>query len=118
MLKEMSVPAPVLWPRTFKQAVCQSLRIAPEKYAKTVFRRCLYRHAWVFALLIHRLNPDYFEEDFSIINDLAEIRDPAIFTSELNYFFGRNRRDKRWFRTSFAIRVSAKRIIRLKNRVV
>jgi hypothetical protein len=118
MLREISVPTPSLWPRTFKQAVCESLHIAPENYARTVFRRCLYRHAWPIALLIYRLDPDYFSEDFSIINDLAEIRDPAIFTSELNYFFGRNRRDKRWFRTSLAIRVSAKRIIRLKNRVV
>jgi hypothetical protein len=107
-----------LWQSTFQQAVCEAFSILPEAYVLTVFWRGLYWHAKPMAFVIHKLWPDYFREDFSVIEELADVRDPKIFTAELNYFFGRNRRDKRWLRTALGIRVSAKRLIRLKNRVL
>jgi hypothetical protein len=39
------------------------------------------------------------------------------FRAELNRFYGRNLRDKSWVRTPFLLRVSAKKILKIKKRI-
>jgi hypothetical protein len=61
--------------RSFREAVCQHFRCAPEAYERTVFRRCLYRHAVWPALLLHQFSPDYFRLDFELIRVVASMTD-------------------------------------------
>ena len=109
---------PSLWPATFKEAFCAKYRIRKEDFERKVFWRIMNRHALLFALLIYKWRPNFFREDFYLIREAGEMRNPQLFTQELNYFHGRNARDKNWFRAGLGIRVSGKRLIRLKNKVV
>jgi hypothetical protein len=105
------------WPQTFKLAFCQKFGYVPANYRAEVFWRSLYRHALPVAGILYRLKPEFFKEDFDLIAEIAEMTDPELFKGELNFFFGRNLRDKNWFRRILCIRVSADRLIALKNKV-
>lgn len=105
------------WNKTFKEAFCHRYGYPLHQYESAVFWRCLYLHALPIAFLLHRWKPQFFAEDFDFINEIGKIADPDLFRNELNFFYGRNRRDRNWIRRSFAIRVSARRLVRLKNRV-
>ncbi|MDX1951429.1 MAG: hypothetical protein SFY81_04550 [Verrucomicrobiota bacterium] len=78
----------------------------------------MHLHAFVPALYFYKKNPGIFKEDFDFIREIATVRDSDIFKSELNRFHGRNLRDKSWLRGTFAVRLSGKRLIRLKNEVI
>lgn len=88
-----------------------------EGYRREVFWRCVYRHALPLAAIIHRVAPETFQEDFDLIREVGAMTDPETITREINYFYGRNVRDKSWIRRTLLIRVSGKRLLRLKNRV-
>ncbi len=77
-----------------------------------MFSRTLFRHAAVFAWVI-RNKPKFFREDLEMLRDIASARNTAEVISELNRFYGRNRRDRSVLRTSFFIRVSGKRVLRM-----
>lgn len=108
-------PKTLLWPKGFKEAFCERYRCSPEMYERRVFWRSLYRHAVPLAALIYWLKPEFFKEDFDLIRELDRMNNPEIFRSELNFFYGRNMRDRNWIRRTFYIRLSAKRILKLKN---
>ncbi len=63
-------------------------------------------------------DPSIFREDFEAIREIAGVKTAGIFKSEMNRFHGRNIRDKGWIRGTLGIRLSAKRLIRLKNQIV
>lgn len=109
---------PGRWTQTFKQAFCQRYSCHPSQFETAVFWRTLYRHALPFALLIHLWNPSFFKEDIDCIRELGDTRSPDLFKVEINFFHGRNLRDKNWIRRSFSIRISAKRLLALKNKVL
>lgn len=105
------------WPQTFKEAFCGHFGCAPERYEMSVFWRALFRHALPFAWLIHWLSPSYFEEDLYLIREVGAMSNSALFKSEVNYFYGRNQRHKSWTRTTFRVRVSGNRMLRLQRRL-
>jgi hypothetical protein len=114
IISEMQPTRP-LWPKNFKEAFCERYRCSPDMYENQVFWRCLYRHALPVAALIYWFNPEFFKEDFDLIREIDKMNSPEVFRSELNFFYGRNLRDKSWIRRTFYIRLSAKRLLKLKN---
>ena len=110
-----------LWPTTLKEAVCKRFNCAQELYEQRLFWRCLYRHALPVAALVHWLDPEYFldvfREDFDFIREIGDVRDPDVFQVELDRFYGRNVRDKGWIRGALSVRISGKRLRRLKRRL-
>ena len=69
--------------RSFRAAVCQHFRCAPEAYEEMVFRQCLYRHATGLAWLIRRFVGDYFESDFQLIRFVADKTDVEDLRAEI-----------------------------------
>ncbi|MBI4659717.1 MAG: hypothetical protein HY735_12825 [Verrucomicrobia bacterium] len=106
-----------LWPKTFKQAYCEKFHCLEEAYEKEVFWRCLYRHALPFAASIYRKKPEFFREDFDLIREVGNMEDADTFRSEINFYYGRNIRERNWLRRKLCIRLSAKRLMKLKNDV-
>lgn len=105
------------WPRTFQDAFCEKYCCASEDYETEVFWHCLYRHSLPVAWWIFKRDPDFFREDFDLIREVGTMSNPETFRSEVNFFYGRNLRDKNWIRRVFFIRISAKRLIKLKKRI-
>ena len=89
-----------------------------EAYEDKVFWRSLHLHSIPLAFLIYLRNPMFFREDFEFLHEIGGVDDPDTFKSELNRFHGRNVRDKSWLRRTFSIRISGKRLIRFKNKVL
>lgn len=120
---ELAMPVAVeqgkVWQRTFRELVCEQLRCEPARFEEAVFWRCMNRpHAWFFAKMIFPKHPETFKEDLDFIHELGGIRDALTFKSEVNRYHGRNVREKGWIRGTFGIRVSGKRVMRLKNRLL
>jgi hypothetical protein len=105
------------WRSTFRERFCEYYKCAPADFAERVFWKAMHRHAYFAAWYWFRKDPAIFKEDIDFIHELGGVRDPLIFKSELNRFHGRNVREKGWLRGTFGVRVSGKRIIRLKNRI-
>jgi hypothetical protein len=116
-LEALSATSPK-WPRTFFEAYRDKSKCRPEDFERFVFWQTLYRHAVPLAFVIHRFVPSFFKEDFGLIRELGPMQDAKLFLGELNRFHGRNLRDKNWIRRTFHIRVSARRLINLKNRLL
>jgi hypothetical protein len=106
-----------LWPVCFAEAFCRYYGCSLDQFELYLFWRGLYRHAYPLARLVFRSHPEFFHEDFDVIREIGPMRDPEVFRMEMSRFYGRNVRDKNWLRKTFSIRVSAKRLIRIKNRI-
>jgi hypothetical protein len=108
---------PEPWPRTFKEAYCDYFRCRPDRFEKSLFRRGLNPHARPLALLIRWFAPDYFREDLALIRELGEIKNPSLFNYELNVFKGRIQRENKWLKRTCLIRVSGRRLARIRTRI-
>jgi hypothetical protein len=100
-------------PKTFKAAFCEHFRCPPERYEESLFWRALFRHAVPLAFLARRFDPEFFHEDRDLIREVGAMTSQEIFRHEINYFYGRNLRDKSWLRSTLRIRISGNRMIRL-----
>lgn len=105
------------WTKTFRERFCEVFRCEPAAFEERVFWRTLHRHSIPLAAWLYKRDPDFFREDFDFIREIGSIKDPRVFTTELNRFHGRNVREKSWLRGSLSVRVSAKRLIRVKNQI-
>ena len=105
------------WRSTFRERFCEYYKCAAADFEERVFWKTMHRHAYLAARWYFRKDRSIFKEDLDFIHELGGVRDPLIFKTELNRFHGRNVREKGWLRGTFGVRVSGKRIIRLKNRI-
>jgi hypothetical protein len=103
------------WPKPFCELICAHLGCPVAQYETALFRAALSRHCYPLARWLFWRKPSFFREDLDLIRELAFVRSNDIFFSELNRFYGRNLRDKNPWRKGFGIRLSGKRLIRLKN---
>ncbi len=83
-----------------------------------VFRKAVSWHAVLISQWLLKRDPSLFREDFEAIREIANVKSAGVFKNEINRFYGRNVRDKGWLRGRLGVRLSAKRLIRLKNQVV
>lgn len=106
------------WQNSFRDLVCAYLDCPPPLYEVALFRAALSRHCYPIARWLFWRNPGFFREDLDVIRELATVRSNDLFLSELNRFYGRNLRDKNRWRKWFGIRLSGKRLIKIKNRAL
>jgi hypothetical protein len=105
------------WPKPFREVFCEHYQCSQDAYVMRVFWHCLYRHAMPLASMLHSRNPDFFREDFDAIREIGTAQSHDVFRNEINRFYGRNLREKKWLRRSFLIRVSGKRLMKVKNKL-
>ncbi len=110
-----ALPENNYWSKSFKTIYCETYRCDPNDYVKRVFSRCLFWHAVPLAPIIARIDPFFFQEDLEFIREIGEVRNSGEFKSELNRFYGRNLRDQNWIRRKLLLRVSAKKLLKLKD---
>ena len=103
--------------QTFRAAVCQHFRCAPEAYEEIVFQHCLYRHAPGLAWLIRRFIADYFEPDFQLIRYVADKTDVEGLQTEVRL----QRTDQppaTLLRRFLRVRLSGQRLLDLGNQLL
>jgi hypothetical protein len=101
----------------FRRLFSQAFGCPPEQFEQRMFRKTLFRHAIPFFWFI-RDRGAFFREDLEMLRDIASARTTPEVICELNRFYGRNHRDKNFVRTSFFIRVSGKRVLRIYRALV
>lgn len=99
--------------KSFQALYCSHFGSEASHFEADVFWKCVFRHAWLPARAIHRLCPSFFHEDFGFLRDLATAKCRGEVLTELNRFYGRNVRDRSFFRKRLLLRVSGKRILAL-----
>jgi hypothetical protein len=97
---------------SFKELFCRENACRPEEFETRLFWRSLHRHAIPLAMVLLRVSPSFFREDFDLLRDVGTSRSRGEVVNELNRFYGRNMRDRNWFRKHLVIRVSGKRVLR------
>lgn len=97
----------------FRQLFCQRFQVAPEEFEKRLFWMCLFRHSIPFVHLLSRWKPEIFREDYDLVRELAATHSRGEVVTELNRFFGRNRRVGGFWRNVCLFRVSGKRVLQL-----
>lgn len=117
-MQQMAISPVQSWGKSFRELCCERLGCDLDSFEDEVFWRSLHLHSIPLAYFIYRKNPMFFREDFEFLHEIGGVQDPDTFKSELNRFHGRNVRDKSWFRRTFSIRISGKRLIRFKNRML
>jgi len=88
-----------------------------DDYESLLFRKALFRHAIPLAAWVRARDPQFFRDDIDLIREVGVMRSPELFRQEINYFFGRNQRNRSWFRKLFRVRLSGKRLIRIEREV-
>lgn len=102
---------------SFAESFCQRYRVAPERYAGAMFWRCLHRRALVFVPLLRQAVPDYFAADYDLIRSVGRLKKPGELPGEIADF--RSHPSNRDFlRRTLKLRVSARRVARLVNKVM
>ena len=101
----------------FRALFSQVYGCSPDEFENQMFSRTLFRHTVLFAWLI-RDKTKFFREDLEMLRDIASAHNTAEVISELNRFYGRNRRDNSLLRTNFFIRVSGKRVLQIYRALV
>jgi hypothetical protein len=99
--------------QSFRSLFCEAYGCAPDEFEQRLFQRCLYRPIVPVAWIILRVSPAFFREDLVFLREVGAATSRSEVVGELNRFYGRNIRDRNWLRKQLAIRVSAKRVLRV-----
>ena len=95
----------------FRELFCQKHGLSPDEFQRELFWRCLFRHSIPFVFLLVRWNRDIFREDFDLVRELGSTVSRGEVVTELNRFYGRNRRVGGFWRNVCRFRVSGKRVL-------
>lgn len=83
-------------------------------YERRVFWHVLPRIALPLAAVIRLFQRDYFARDFALIRELGQTRDATEFHVLIAQFRDDTLREAGWFRRTFRLRVSGRRLLRLR----
>ena len=72
---------------TFSELFCERHHIAPDRYVRAMFWRCLHRRAWVLVPFIRFVDDDYFSPDYDLIRGVGRITKASELAGELADFY-------------------------------
>ena len=72
--------------RSFADLFCEQYHVAPDRFARAMFWRCLHRRALLFAPVILLLKPVYFATDFELILNVGQLTEARHLTEAVDDF--------------------------------
>ena len=103
--------------REFRVLFCERFDCPPAEFENRAFRELLYWHAKPLAPLIHKLNPEFFEEDFKFIQYLGDASCRREAKANAADFKDANHARRNFLRTGLRIRVSGMKATKLAHRL-
>jgi hypothetical protein len=97
----------------FQDLFCRQFNCLPSDYEERAFRELLFRHAKLVALVVRKLRPNLFAEDFKFIRYLGEAIDFREAKAHAADFQDANLARRRFWRMTLKIRVSGLKATRL-----
>jgi hypothetical protein len=102
------------WPKSFKTAVCEHYRCAPEAYVRKAFAKALYRRAWLLLPLLRFFMPRwFFSLDYALIDEVGDAQDWNDFNSAVSMYVESNALRSGFLRRTCKLRVSCQRLKRM-----
>lgn len=99
--------------RTFGRSFCGVRNCSPEAFVSQVFSRCLHRRAWLFGKLILAFKPQFFKEDFWLVEQSAHARSRAELSAAIISFHEDCRLRAGFLHDRLHFRISGRRLLRL-----
>jgi hypothetical protein len=97
----------------FSALFCERFRCRPSEFEELAFRKCLHRRALLFAPILRKLMPKYFEPDFMLIRYLGQAVGQREAMMELAAFTENNNSRAGFARKHLGIRISTRRTVKL-----
>ena len=97
----------------FREAFCARHSCKPSHYARKVFWKCLHRHALIPVLFTGGIEPERFQRDLEVLQQLGNASTTQELEQLLNDFSSVNRLERGFFRRVLRFRVSGERIAAL-----
>ena len=94
----------------FKEAYCAAHRCAPERYDRSVFHRCLYRHAVLLARPVWWWDRHIFQPDFELIAALGQATTETELQILIDEFENYRQIERAVLHATFHIRLSTTRL--------
>jgi len=94
---------------TFAECFCARNNVPREKFVRAVFKRTLYRRAYLLRWLLPLMHPNYFAADFDLIYGVENLRRVRDFVLEAERF-NAHPANHGWLRRTFCLRVSTSRL--------
>ncbi|MBI4625606.1 MAG: hypothetical protein HY736_20600 [Verrucomicrobia bacterium] len=102
---------------TFSELFCQRHHIAPERFVRAMFWRCLHRRTWIFVPFIRLVDDDYFSADYDLIRGVGRITKASDLADELADFYS-HPRNHTFARRRLGLRVSVGRLSHIVHEVL
>jgi hypothetical protein len=99
--------------QNFSALFCERFRCRPSEFEELAFRKCLHRRALLFAPIIRKVVPTYFEPDFMLIRYLGQAVGQREAMMELSAFTENSNARGGFARKDLRIRVSTRRTAKL-----
>jgi hypothetical protein len=99
--------------KTFQELFCESRKCDLSEFRNRVFWCCVYPHAVPLAYVLRRINPYFFADDDTLIQQIALDRDTEEVEANLRDFQYVNNARRHWLRTGLKVRVSGRKVAAL-----
>ena len=103
--------------KTLQDTFCERQDCTAAQFENQIFWRCLYPHAVPLAWVLKKLNPSFFMDDRTLIQQLGFDRDLDEVDANLRDFQYVNNARRHWLRTGLKIRVSGRRVASLARKL-
>ena len=104
-----------IWVRSFAEAFCAKYGCPQDAYETEVFGFCVPYPLGLFARAVDLWKPDFFRDDHDAIRRLGAARSYKEFDDELQDMFYVVQREGGFLRSKLGIRVSLRRLDRLRT---
>ena len=94
---------------TFKELYCTRHRLKPADFVPVMLERGLYPHIRPFYQFLDRIDRGYFDADKEFLSNVGELFSSRQLRDEADEYT-RDRRNRRFLRRVFRLRVSSRRI--------
>jgi hypothetical protein len=103
-------PPPAISNNTFRALFCQKSVYPPEKFKSKLFWRSLYPMAAPLAVLIVFFNPRFFELDYTLIDEVGEMKDMADLQPAIDTYLDCCWLSRSYLHDRLRIRISTRRL--------
>ena len=100
---------------TFKEAVCDLLKVQEATYDKVILKSCLTNRARIFFYIISALNPNFFFNERRLVKNVSKALSMKEIKEEVD-FYQHKYVANFMFRDTFRFRLSGIRLISLGQR--
>ncbi len=101
-----------------QEVFCERYHCSASEFTNKMFWRCLYRRSWPIAWVMKRLQPDFFRNDFILLQQIACDTSLRQIEMALQDFRFLNQTHGGWLRGGLRVRLSGRHLLELSKKLL